>query len=45
LEIVSASGRAQGGGFTLEMQVGHSLSQQPMTSGSTKLEGGAAVKP
>ena len=45
MEIIPAAARIQGGGFTLDMQVGHYFEQKPMTSGSTGLEGAAAIKP
>lgn len=44
-EIVSGGGRTQGGGFTLEVQLGHGLSQGRATGGSFTVEGGASVKP
>jgi hypothetical protein len=45
IDVISASGRMQGGTFTLDMQVGDARDQAPMTRSTTTLQTGAAVKP
>ena len=45
IDVISASGRMQGGTFTLDLQVGDSRDQAPMSRSSTTLQTGAAVKP
>jgi len=43
-EMTSAAGRVTGGGYVLEFQMGHWLSQKPSTDGNITIEGGAAVQ-
>jgi hypothetical protein len=45
IEITPASGRLQGGNYTLDVQVGHPTSQAPATGGGKQLEGNAPIKP
>jgi hypothetical protein len=44
-EVVSGAGRLSGGSMTMDVQVGHPVSQQKSTGGTLSIEGGAAVKP
>lgn len=44
-EIMSAGGRVTGGTMTMDVQLGHPIDQRKATSGSTAVEGNAAVKP
>ncbi len=43
-ELVGGHGRVSGGSITMEVQVGHGLSQAPTVKGTTTLQGAAAVK-
>jgi hypothetical protein len=45
LEITPGAGRLQGGQFTLDVQLGHPIRQQPTGSGNTQLDPRSAVKP
>lgn len=45
VEIVPAGGRLTGGGYTLDVQVGHATSQAPATGGGKQVEGNAPIKP
>jgi hypothetical protein len=44
-EITAAGGRVSGGAFKMDVQVGHTVSQQPAVGGSKKIEGSAVIKP
>ncbi len=44
-EVVPASGKVSGGGYTVEFELGHWVSQKKTTGGTTTTEGAAAVKP
>jgi hypothetical protein len=44
-EIVGGGGRLSGGGFTMDVQVGHGVGQAPAVDAGLRLEGGAVVKP
>jgi hypothetical protein len=43
--VTSAGGRVTGGGYTVEVQLGHPVSQERATGGDHTVEGGAAIKP
>jgi hypothetical protein len=43
-ELSSASGRAQGGTLTLDLQVGHITPRTKMTGGTLELTGAAAAQ-
>lgn len=45
IDVMSASGRAQGGGFTLEFQLGHSPAHGAHSGGGVQLETAAPVVP
>jgi hypothetical protein len=45
VDVTSASGRATGGGMTLDFQLGHSMDQGRAGAGALQLEGGAAITP
>jgi hypothetical protein len=44
-EVVSGAGRASGPTYTIDMEVGHVVSQKKTTGPTYTLEGNAAVKP
>jgi hypothetical protein len=44
-EVVGGAGRLTGTTFTFDVQLGHPISQQPITSTTYKVEGNAAIKP
>lgn len=44
-ELNAAAGRAAGGGYTLEFQVGHTIPQFPASGGGRTLEPDTAIKP
>jgi hypothetical protein len=44
-EIVSGGGRLTGGTMTMDVQIGHPVSQGQSSGGTQTIEGGAAVKP
>jgi len=45
MDITSAGGRAIGGNYTLDFEIGHPLDQGKAAGGTFVIEGGAAVKP
>ena len=45
VDITNAAGRVTGGGFTVDVQLGHPIPQRPVTGGGFTVEGGAAIKP
>jgi hypothetical protein len=44
-EIVGGAGRVTGATYTLDVQVGHPVSQEPASGATYTIEGNAAVKP
>jgi hypothetical protein len=44
-ELTGASGRMTGPTYTLDVQLGHPFSQQPIQGPTRRLEGNAPVKP
>jgi hypothetical protein len=44
-EPMSAAGRLSGGGMVLDVELGHPISQGPITGGGDRFEGAAAIKP
>ena len=44
-ELVTGGARVSGGTVTMDVQVGHGMSQQPTIGGTRTLQGTAAVKP
>ena len=44
-EVVSGAGRMTGATYTLDVEVGHPISQKKISSATYTLEGNAAVKP
>ena len=44
-ELVTGGARVTGGTVTMDVQVGHGMSQQPTVGGTRTLQGTAAVKP
>ena len=45
VEIMSGAGRLTGGNMTMDVQIGHPISQQPASGGNTTVEGNATIKP
>ena len=45
MDLTSAGGRATGGSYTLDFEIGHPLDQGKASGGSFVIEGGAAVNP
>jgi|GEM_PF-2300092 len=44
-EITAGSGKASGSMYEIEVQIGHSVSQEPTSGATYEVEGAAAVKP
>jgi hypothetical protein len=44
-EVTSAAGRVQGGGYTLDVQLGHPIPPYSVTGSGTRVEGAPAVAP
>jgi hypothetical protein len=44
-ELLSGAGRVKGPTFTLDVEIGHSFSQQRATGTTLRIQGNAAVKP
>jgi hypothetical protein len=44
-EITGGAGRAAGPTYTIDVQLGHPVSQQPASGTTYRLEGNAAIKP
>ncbi len=44
-ELTNSGARITGGGYTVDVQLGHPFSQGPVSGGGTTVEGGAAIKP
>lgn len=44
-ELGAGGGRMTGGTFTLDVQLGHPVGQQPITGPTLRLEGNAPIKP
>jgi hypothetical protein len=44
-DLTNSGGRVSGGGYTVDVQLGHPFAQGPAAGGGTTIEGGAAIKP
>jgi hypothetical protein len=44
-ELVGGAGRLQGATYTLDVEIGHPVSQQPASGATYTIEGNAAIKP
>lgn len=44
-EIVGGAGRVTGATYTLDVEIGHPVSQEPATGATYTIEGNAAIKP
>ncbi len=44
-DLTNSGARVSGGGYTVDVQLGHPFAQGPASGGGTTVEGGAAIKP
>jgi hypothetical protein len=44
-EVVAGGGRVRNGTMTMDVEIGHGMSQQRTTGGTKSMEGAAVVKP